>query len=49
MKKLLLTLPFIILLTACSEPEVKPIPKAEPTAMPITHDLIENPGAFKTK
>lgn len=42
MKKLLSTLPFIVLLTACGEPEVKPTPV-------MAHDLIENPGAFKTK
>ncbi len=41
MKRLLLLLPIIVLLTACGEPEVK--------ATPVAHDLIENPGAFKTK
>lgn len=47
MKKILLAVPFIVLLTACGAPEVKATSEAKPTA--VTHDLIENPGAFKRK
>lgn len=47
MKKILLVLPFIVLLTACGESEIKATPKAEP--IPATYDLIENSSAFKTK
>jgi uncharacterized lipoprotein YbaY len=45
MKKLLLALPFSILLTACATEEVKPT--SAPAPAPV--DIIENPATFKTK
>jgi hypothetical protein len=47
MKKLLLALPFSILLTACATEEVKPTSAPDPTPAPV--DIIENPATFKTK
>ncbi|WP_180323717.1 hypothetical protein [thiotrophic endosymbiont of Bathymodiolus puteoserpentis (Logatchev)] len=49
MKKLLLALPFSILLTACATEEVKPTSAPTPAPAPAPVDIIENPATFKTK